>query len=77
MTHIPITQQPDWEARRSEPPKKRRQRRPTLRALLEQARKAGRPVKSAVVEDAKVTLTFGDEPPDNDEWDERLSRGKH
>jgi hypothetical protein len=63
----------------SEPPKKsaRRQRKPTLRSLLEAAKKAGKAVKSAVVEDGKVTLTFGEEPPDNNEWDERLSRGKH
>jgi hypothetical protein len=62
----------------SEPPKKQRQRKPTLRAALEAARKAGRPVKSAVVENGKITLTFhGDEPPDSNEWDERLSRGKH
>ena len=61
----------------SEPPKKR-QRKPTLRAALEAARKTGRTVKRAVVEpDGKITLSFGDEPPDNNEWDERLSRGKH
>jgi hypothetical protein len=62
-----------------EPPERRR-RRPTLSAALKAAAKAGRKVKSAVVEDGKVTLTFDDgesySEPYN-EWDERLSRGKH
>jgi hypothetical protein len=64
----------------SEPPKKSvRKRKPTLRAALEAAKKAGKAVRSAVVEDGKVTLTFGDEPTpaSSDEWDERLNRGKH
>jgi hypothetical protein len=64
----------------SEPPKKPvRKRRPTLSGALKAAQKAGRPVKSAVVEDGKVTLTFGDDAPteSNNEWDEALRRGKH
>jgi hypothetical protein len=63
----------------SKAPKKAvRKRRPTLRAALEAAKKAGRSVKSAIVEDGRVTLTFG-EPVDgtNNEWDEALDRGKH
>jgi uncharacterized protein GlcG (DUF336 family) len=66
----------------SEPPHKAvRRRRPTLSSALKAAQKAGRPVKSAVVEaDGKVTLTFGDETlteSSSDEWDRRLNRGKH
>jgi len=66
----------------SEPPKKSvRKRKPTLRAALEAAQKAGRSVKSAVVEDGKVTLTFGEPAADaNDDWDRKLAeleRGKH
>jgi hypothetical protein len=61
----------------SEPSKKAVQRRrPTLSSALKAAQKAGRTVKSAVVEDGKVTLTFGDEAPTeaSDEWDEALKR---
>ena len=36
--------------------KSMRKRKPTLRAALEAARRAGKGVKSAVVEDGKVTL---------------------
>ena len=66
----------------SEPPDKPvRRRRPTLSSALKAAQKAGRKVKSAVVEDGKVTLTFGDDEPtesNTNEWDEALKgRGKH
>jgi hypothetical protein len=66
----------------SEPPHKPvRRRRPTLSAALKAAQKAGRQVKSAVVEDGKVTLTFvGNDTPieaGGNEWDEALGRGKH
>ena len=43
----------------SEPAKKVRKRRPALKAALEAAQKAGLAVKTAVVEDGKVMLTFG------------------
>jgi hypothetical protein len=63
----------------SESPKQRK-RRPTLRAALEAAKAAGKTVRSATVEDGKVTLCFvGDDTPKeagSDEWDEAL-RGKH
>ena len=61
----------------SEPPHKPvRSRRPTLAAALKAAEKAGRQVKSAVVEDGKVTLTFADgaSTETSDEWDEALKR---
>jgi hypothetical protein len=62
----------------SEPKKVVRKRKPTLRAALEAAQKAGKAVKSAVVEDGKVTLVFGEPTADTgNEWDEALSRGKH
>ena len=64
----------------SEPPKKSvRKRRPTLRAALEAAQKAGKAVKSATIKDREVTLVFGEPTAENkaDEWDERLNRGKH
>jgi hypothetical protein len=55
-----------------------RKRKPTLRAALAAAKKAGTPVKSAVVEDGKVSLVFGEPMADtSNEWDEALSRGKH
>jgi hypothetical protein len=62
-----------------QPPRKPVRRRPTLSAALKAAQKAGRTVKSAVVEDGKVTLTFGDDAPteSNNEWDKALRRGKH
>lgn len=62
-----------------EPPKKSsvRKRKPTLRAALEAAQKAGKAVKSAIVEDGKVTLVFGEPTADSSEWDEALGRGKH
>ena len=44
----------------SDEPKPKRQRKPTLRAALEAAKAAGRPVKSATIEDGKVTLVFGE-----------------
>jgi hypothetical protein len=62
-----------------EPPKRRR-RRPTLSAALKAAAKAGRKVKSAVVEDGRVTIVFDDgesRTGASNEWDEALSRGKH
>jgi len=64
----------------SEPPKAVRKRKPTLRAALEAAQKAGKAVKSATIEDGKVTLTFGEDAPTEagNEWDETLKRcGKH
>jgi hypothetical protein len=51
-----------------------------LRAALEAAQKAGRSVRSATIEDGKVTLVFGEPTPESsmDEWDKRLNRrGKH
>ena len=62
----------------SEPPRRKRLRKPTLRAALEAAQKAGKSVKSAIVEDGKVTLTFGDPTADEtcSDWDEHL-RDKH
>jgi hypothetical protein len=51
-----------------------------LRAALTAAAQAGKTVKSATVEDGKVTLIFG-EPTTADasssEWDEALNRDKH
>jgi hypothetical protein len=65
----------------SDEPKPKRQRKPTLRTALEAAKAAGRPVKSATIENGKVTLTFGEPTPSSsDEWDKReteLDRGKH
>jgi len=61
----------------------RRRRRPTLSALLRAAEKAGKAVKSATIEDGKVTLVFGSgesAASSNDDWDkklEELERGKH
>ena len=58
-----------------------RRRKPTLSAALKAAQKAGRPVKSATIEDGKVTLVFGELAADaNDDWDRKLAeleRGKH
>ena len=56
-----------------------RKRKPTLRAALEAAAKAGRTVKTAIVEDGRVTLTFGEssDAPASNEWDEALNRDKH
>jgi hypothetical protein len=54
-----------------------------LRAALKAARAAGETVKSATIEDGKVTLTFGESAVDGtneNEWDRRereLARGKH
>ena len=68
----------------SEPPKKSvRKRKPTLRAALEAAKAVGETVKSATIEDGKVTLVFGSGESvasTNDDWDrklEELERGKH
>ena len=66
----------------SEPPKKSvRKRKPTLRAALEAAKAVGETVKSATIEDGKVTLVFGESAADsNDDWDSKLAeleRGKH
>jgi hypothetical protein len=61
----------------------RRRRRPTLSAALKAARAAGETVKSATIEDGKVTLVFGSGESvtnTNDDWDrklEDLERGKH
>ena len=60
-----------------------RRRRPTLSAALKAARAAGEKVKSATIEDGKVTLVFGSGESvanTNDDWDkklEELERGKH
>ena len=58
-----------------------RRRKPTLSAALKAAQKAGRPVKSATIEDGKVTLVFGESAAgSNDDWDRKLAeleRGKH
>ena len=61
----------------SEPEKKARgKRRPTLKAALEAAQKAGLAVKTAVIEDGKVILTFGDgttvSTNNENEWGRRL-----
>jgi len=60
----------------SEPAKKVRKRRPALKAALEAAQKAGLAVKTAVVEDGKVMLTFGDgttvSTNNENEWTRRL-----
>jgi len=62
----------------SDEPKPKRQRKPTLRAALEAAKAAGRSVKSATIENGKVTLVFGELAADtSNEWDEALNRGKH
>ena len=67
-----------------EPDKRGRQRRrPTLKSALDAAQKAGKPVKSAMVDpDGKITLTFGEPAADNadDDWDRKLKElesGKH
>jgi hypothetical protein len=66
-----------------EPESVRRRRRPTLSAALKAARAAGQTVKSATVEDGKVTLVFGSGETvtgTSDEWDrklEELKRGPH
>jgi hypothetical protein len=53
-----------------------RKRRPALKAALEAARKAGLEVKTAVVEDGKLILTFGDgttvSSNNENEWSRRL-----
>ena len=53
-----------------------RKRRPALKAALEAARKAGLEVKTAVVEDGKVILTFGNgttvSSNNENEWTRRL-----
>ena len=59
----------------------RRRRRPTLSAALRAAEKAGKSVKSATIEDGKVTLVFGngEAATTTDDWDmhlEELDRGK-
>ena len=66
-----------------EPPKKavRRRRRPTLSSALRAARAAGETVKSATIEDGKVTLVFGngETATTTDDWDmhlKELDRGK-
>jgi len=61
----------------SEPEKKARgKRRPALKAVLEAAQKAGLAVKTAVIEDGKVMLTFGDgttvSTNNENEWGRRL-----
>ena len=57
-------------------PAKRGKRRPALKAALEAAQKAGLAVKTAVIEDGKVMLTFGDgttvSTNNENEWGRRL-----
>jgi len=63
----------------------RRRRRPTLSAALKAARAAGETVKSATIEDGKVTLVFGSGESvasTTDDWDKKLEElerrdGKH
>jgi hypothetical protein len=54
-----------------------RKRRPALKAALEAARKAGLEVKTAVVEDGKLILTFGNgttvSSNNENEWTRRLT----
>jgi hypothetical protein len=65
----------------SAPDKPARRRRPTLSAALKAAKAAGKQVRSATVEDGKVTLVFvGNDVPveaGSNEWDKALGRGKH
>ena len=53
-----------------------RKRRPALKAALEAARKAGLEAKTAVVEDGKLILTFGNgttvSSNNENEWSRRL-----
>jgi len=51
-----------------------RPRRPSLARELRKAKKAGMPVKGAIVEPGRITLTFGDpaEIIDVNEWDRVL-----
>jgi hypothetical protein len=62
----------------SEPPRKPvRPVRPRrlLRAALKAAQEAGETVRSATLEQGKVTIVFGnDATPEANEWDERLNR---
>jgi hypothetical protein len=53
---------------------RRRRRRPTLAAALRAAEKAGKAVKSATVEDGKITLVFanGQTATTTDDWDMHL-----
>ena len=52
----------------------RRRRRPTLSAALRAAEKAGKAVKSATIENGKVTLVFanGETVTTTDDWDMHL-----
>jgi hypothetical protein len=50
----------------------RRPRRPTLRSAIEAAEKAGKKVKSATVENGKVTLVFANGETTTDDWDMHL-----
>jgi hypothetical protein len=51
-----------------------RPRRPSLAKELREAKKAGMPVKGAIVEPGRITLTFGDpaDVVDVNEWDRVL-----
>jgi hypothetical protein len=51
-----------------------RVRRPSLRSAIEAAEKAGKKVKSATVENGKVTLVFanGETATTTDDWDMHL-----
>ena len=50
----------------------RRRRRPTLSAALRAAEKAGKAVKSATIENGKVTLVFANGEITTDDWDMHL-----
>jgi hypothetical protein len=60
----------------SEPAKKVHRRRPTLKAALEAAQRAGLRVKTATIEDDKIMLTFTDgtavSANNENEWNRRL-----
>ena len=49
-----------------------RVRRPSLRSAIEAAEKAGKKVKSATVENGKVTLVFANGEITTDDWDMHL-----
>jgi hypothetical protein len=62
------------------PKKAVRRRKPTLKAALAAAQKAGKSVRSATIEDGKVTLVFGEATADNSEtnpWDTVLSHAEN
>ena len=57
-----------------------RRRKPTLSAALKAAKAVGETVKSATIEDGKVTLVFGSGESvasTNDDWDRKLEELEH